>query len=131
VLERSLARSLLRILRGWLLGAGLRERLLDDAADAAPPFAATPPNAGPLHGNETVWRDGACVGFVRSAAFSHALRRNVAYAYVHADRLGGPVTLDALKTGAWSVRDRGASRPATVALKSPVDPANANLDASL
>jgi len=36
----------------------------------------------PLHGAETIWRDGECVGYVRSTAFGHSIGKAIAYGYV-------------------------------------------------
>ncbi len=36
----------------------------------------------PLYGMETLWRDGACVGYVRSTAFGHTVGSTIAYGYV-------------------------------------------------
>ena len=73
---------------------------------------------------ETIWRGDDCLGFVRSSAYSHTLRRTVAYGYVHAAD-EGPVSLDFLKAGTWAVGDRASKRPATFHAKAPHDPANA------
>merc|ERR1719326_1791922 len=35
----------------------------------------------PLHGQETIWRDGVCVGYVRSTAFGHTIGKSIAYGY--------------------------------------------------
>ena len=113
-------------------GAFARKRIVClsvDADDAAPPYDAAPPADAPLHGSETIWRGDECVGLVRSVAYSHALRRTLAYGYVHAaasrELGGGAVSLDFLKAGAWSVGDRGRRRPATFHAKAPYDPTNA------
>merc|ERR1719168_230180 len=43
----------------------------------------------PLHGQETIWRDGKCVGFVRSTAFGFSTGEQIAYGYV--DAPSGPL----------------------------------------
>lgn len=40
----------------------------------------------PLHGAESLWRDGDCVGYVRSTAFGHTIGSSIAYGYVDCPR---------------------------------------------
>lgn len=40
----------------------------------------------PLHGAESIWRDGECVGYVRSTAFGHTIGSSIAYGYVDCPR---------------------------------------------
>ena len=111
---------------------GVAKRLvcltLNDADDSEP-FCATPPNAAPLHGSETIWRDEECVGIVRSTAFGHATRATIVYGYVHRAP-GGPKLLEKwLDAGKWSVGDKGVRRAASLQLKAPFDPSNIRLRA--
>jgi len=81
----------------------------------------------PLHGRETLNRDGHCVGFVRSTAFGHTVGRSIAYGYVDSPD-GQPLKPKAfnqwLSDGTWSVGDKGAQHKATLQLKAPFDPQN-------
>ena len=80
----------------------------------------------PLQGGETIWRDGACVGVVRSAAYGHTLRRNIAIGYCElpADATVAKITNKWLEQGTWAVRDRGTIHSATLHVKAPFDPGN-------
>ena len=97
-----------------------------------PAYGSTPPsNDPPLHGTETIWRDDVCVGIVRSTAFSHTLRRTIAYGYVHSkhpftsDELPGSIADDEwLSRGRWAIGDRGTQLPADLHLEAPFDPTN-------
>ena len=40
----------------------------------------------PLHGAESLWRNGECVGYVRSTAYGHTIGRSIAYGYVDCPR---------------------------------------------
>ena len=99
--------------------AGLRRKLVclvlhDGREDGAPP----------LHGAETIWRDGACVGYVRSTAFGHTLGRSIAYGYVDCPDGMPMITNKWLCEGGWCVGDRGAMLAAELQLKAPFDPEN-------
>jgi len=81
----------------------------------------------PLHGQETIWRDGVCVGYVKSAAWGFCSGQQVAYGYV--DAPGGeplqPKAFSAwLASGTWSIRDKGVDRPCTYRPKAVFDPEN-------
>merc|ERR1711957_64308 len=56
---------------------GLRRKLVCLTIDEARPDS-------PLHGSETLWRDGTCVGFVRSTAFGFTVGQQIAYGYADA-----------------------------------------------
>ena len=114
-----------------------RKRLicLTTPADAEQPFHShAPASQRPLHGTETIWYDDKCLGFVRSTAFSHTLRQNVSYGYIHAAQQPflqktAPHTVhladdDWLAKGTWSIGDRGTRHPATLHLQAPFDPTN-------
>ena len=74
--------------------------------------------------SETLWRDGECVGLVRTAAYGHTLRRNIAIGYVDAPDDLAKITNKWLSAGEWAVRDRGTAHAATLHLKAPFDPEN-------
>merc|ERR1719265_72084 len=81
----------------------------------------------PLHGTETIWRNGECVGFVKSTAFGFTIGKQIAYGYVDAPG-GSPLKpkqfSEWLSAGSWSIGDQGSQRPATLQPKAPFDPAN-------
>merc|ERR1712008_326168 len=79
----------------------------------------------PLHGQETIWRDGQCVGFVKSAAYGFSSKKQIAFGYVDAPE-GNPMKPKAftewMKAGSWHICDKGEQRPSTLHLKSVFDP---------
>merc|ERR1712039_563999 len=81
----------------------------------------------PLHGNETIWRDGQCIGYVKSTAFGFTSGKMGAYGYVDAPE-GKPLKPKAfnewLSAGKWHISDRHVQRPSTLCLKSVFDPSN-------
>ena len=85
-----------------------------------------------LHGLETIWRDGECVGYVRSTAFGHSVGRTICYGYVRnapggggGGEAGGKVTNKWLKAGgSWEIGDKGVRHAAALRLKAPFDPTN-------
>jgi 4-methylaminobutanoate oxidase (formaldehyde-forming) len=74
-------------------------------------------------GGELMLRDGIAAGQVMSAAWGEALGRPVGLAYVR-DPAGGVVTPEFLRSGTYQVNVAGQTRPATVSLRPPFDPAN-------
>mmetsp|Transcript_26944 Transcript_26944/g.69709 ORF Transcript_26944/g.69709 Transcript_26944/m.69709 type:complete len:897 (-) Transcript_26944:172-2862(-) len=93
---------------------GLRRRLI---------CLSVPRTCGALHGGETLWRNGECVGYVKSTAFGHSIGRTVAYGYCKSLD-GSKVTNAWLEQGEYAIQDKGVSHPATLHLKSPFDPEN-------
>ncbi|XP_043913990.1 sarcosine dehydrogenase, mitochondrial [Protopterus annectens] len=77
----------------------------------------------PMFGLEAIWRNGTVVGHVRRADFGFAVDKTIAYGYIRSPD-GGPVTLDFIKTGEYSLERMGVHYPATVHTKSPFDPEN-------
>ncbi|GBG33307.1 Sarcosine dehydrogenase, mitochondrial [Hondaea fermentalgiana] len=78
----------------------------------------------PLHGMESIWRDGVCMGLVRSTAYGHSVGRSIAYGYVARDAEDGKVTNKWLEAGKWEIGDKGAKHPATFHKSAPFDPTN-------
>jgi sarcosine dehydrogenase len=78
----------------------------------------------PLHGSETIWRDGQCIGYVRSTAYGHTIGRSIAYGYVDCPESEQKITNKWLEQGVWQIGDRGALHAATLSLKAPFDPTN-------
>lgn len=81
----------------------------------------------PLHGNETIWRDGQCVGYVRSTAFGFSVGKQIAFGYVDAPA-GQPMKPKEfnawLTAGAWHICDKGQVRPSTLHMKAVFDPSS-------
>jgi sarcosine dehydrogenase len=97
--------------------AGLQRKLICLTVDTD-----TSSSQPPLHGLETIWRNGACVGYVRSTAYGHTLGKVIAYGYVDCDPSESKISNKWLSSGEWSIGDRGRTRPATYHAKSPFDP---------
>lgn len=97
---------------------GLRRRLVCLTLDEESPET-------PLHGQETIWRDGECIGFVKSAAYGFTSGKQIAYGYVDAPG-GQPLKPKAftewLSAGTWHIGDKGTKRPSTLQLKAVFDP---------
>jgi sarcosine dehydrogenase len=77
-----------------------------------------------LNGLETIWRDGACIGYVRSQAYGHTLGATVAYGYVERD---AKITKKWLEAGAWEIGDKGDKHQATLQIKAAFDPSNSRI----
>lgn len=77
-----------------------------------------------LHGAETMWRQGECVGYVRSTAYGHTIGRAIAYGYVDCAESEAKITNKWLETGQWQIGDKGKLHAATLSLKAPFDPSN-------
>lgn len=84
----------------------------------------------PLHGAESVWRDGECVGYVRSTAFGHTIGSSIAYGYVDCPRSEAKITNKWLEAGEWHIGDKGEKHPAKLHLKAPFDPTNSRVKGS-
>lgn len=88
-----------------------------------------------LHGQETIWRDGACVGYACSTAFGHTVGKTVVYGYVEktnenedgATRRRSKVTNKWLRAGMWKIGNRGELLAARIHLKAPFDPTNSRV----
>lgn len=99
---------------------GLQRRLVTLVLDApgGPAGAALP-----LHGGESMLRNGKCVGHVRSTAFGHTLGRTIATGYVECPKDLPKITPTWLHAGNWAVSSRlMPPMPATLFLKPPFDP---------
>mmetsp|Transcript_10246 Transcript_10246/g.13443 ORF Transcript_10246/g.13443 Transcript_10246/m.13443 type:complete len:937 (+) Transcript_10246:534-3344(+) len=63
-----------------------------------------------FHGFETIWRNGECMGLVRSTAFGHTIKKTIAYGYVDLEKTSEKVqkiTNKWLESGFWEIGDRG------------------------
>ena len=85
----------------------------------------------PLHGLETIWRNGDCVGLVKSTAFGHTIQKTVATGYVvnrsSSVRSHSAITTSWLKEGCWEIGDRGENHSATFHARAPYDPKSLSL----
>ena len=92
------------------LEAGLGRRLLS--------FTLDDPDALPL-GDEPIFRAGACVGQITSAAFGHTLGRAVALGYARRD---GEADEAVVEDGGFEIEIAGERFAATASLDAPYDP---------
>jgi len=99
---------------------GLRRKLVCLTLDEERPEV-------PLHGRETMWRNGECVGFIKSTAFGFTVGKQIAYGYVDAPD-GKPLKPkqfnEWLAAGKWSIGDKGEDKPSTYQPSAPFDPKN-------
>ena len=79
------------------------------------------PKHGPLHGMETIWRDGVCFGLVRSAAYGYTIGRTIAYGYIKRED-DKKVTKKWLESGTWQIGSRGKLFEAKFSAEAPFDP---------
>lgn len=98
--------------------AGLRRKLVCLVLEAA---------SVPLHGAESIWRDGQCVGYVRSTAYGHTIGKSIAYGYVDCPESEAKITNKWLEAGDWQVGDKGERHAAKLHLKAPFDPSNSRV----
>ena len=76
----------------------------------------------PLFGMETIWRNGECLGLVRSTAYGYTIGANIAYGYIHAPDGVAKITKKWLEAGEWEIGDKGTRTPAVLHLRAPYDP---------
>jgi len=84
----------------------------------------------PLHGLETIWRNGDCVGYVKSTAYGHTIGKTIAYGFVECSKSSDPprkITNKWLQKGTYFIGDKGERLPAKLSLKCPYDPSNKKL----
>lgn len=81
----------------------------------------------PLHGLETIWRDGVCVGLVKSTAFGHTVGKFIAYGYADCAMHLDKITNAWLSDGVWEIGDKRTRYSATFNLRAPFDPTNARI----
>ncbi|RDD45364.1 Sarcosine dehydrogenase, mitochondrial [Trichoplax sp. H2] len=74
-----------------------------------------------LHGLETIWRNGECVGFLRRSDFAFALGKSIGYGYIRAPE-GQVITADFAKSGKYQIESIGNKFDANIHLQSPFDP---------
>eukprot|EP00977_Amphora_coffeiformis_P024538 scaffold16127_cov186-Amphora_coffeaeformis.AAC.1 len=76
----------------------------------------------PLFGMETIWRNGECLGLVRSTAYGYTIGANIAYGYIQAPSGIAKITKKWLEAGEWEIGDKGTRTPAVLHLRAPYDP---------
>lgn len=76
----------------------------------------------PLFGMETIWRNGECLGLVRSTAYGYSIGASIAYGYIKAPEGVSKITKKWLEEGEWEVGDKGVRIPATFNFRAPYDP---------
>jgi 4-methylaminobutanoate oxidase (formaldehyde-forming) len=79
-----------------------------------------------LLGRETIYRDGARVGWLSSGGFGHTLGRPIGYGYV---RNAGGVAEDWMKTGRYELEVASERVPCQIHVAPLYDPANARIKA--
>ena len=75
----------------------------------------------PLHGQETIYRSGEIVGFIRRADFAFALNKSIGYGYLKHPS-GEQVTMDWMISGDYEIESRGTLLRAKLHTRSPFDP---------
>jgi 4-methylaminobutanoate oxidase (formaldehyde-forming) len=74
-----------------------------------------------LHGGEPIYRNGACVGYIRAAGYGHTLGGAVGLGFVENE---AGVTPDYIKSGSYEIEVAGVRYPATASLRPMYDPKN-------
>jgi glycine cleavage system aminomethyltransferase T/glycine/D-amino acid oxidase-like deaminating enzyme len=77
---------------------------------------------GPLlHGGEPIYRNGACVGYIRAGGYGHTLGGAVGLGFVENE---AGVTPDYVKSGSYEIEVAGVRYPATASPRPMYDPKN-------
>jgi sarcosine dehydrogenase len=84
----------------------------------------------PLFGMETIWRNGECLGLIRSTAYGYTIEQQVAYGYIRAPEGVAKITKKWLQEGSWEIGDKGKRIPATFHTGAPYNAKLATLDAA-
>jgi 4-methylaminobutanoate oxidase (formaldehyde-forming) len=74
-----------------------------------------------LHGGEPIYRNGACVGYIRAGGYGHTLGGAVGLGFVENE---AGVTPDYVKSGGYEIEVAGVRYPATASLSPMYDPKN-------
>jgi 4-methylaminobutanoate oxidase (formaldehyde-forming) len=74
-----------------------------------------------LHGGEPIYRDGACVGYIRAGGYGHTLGGAVGLGFVENE---AGVTPDYIKSGSYELEVAGVRHPAKASLRPMYDPKN-------
>jgi len=95
--------------------AGLRRKLICLTLDCSNVM---------LHGSETIWKDGAVAGYVKSTAYGHTVGKSIAYGYITCPDSVAKITNKWLEAGTYQIGDKGKMHAAKLSLKAPFDPSN-------
>jgi sarcosine dehydrogenase len=76
-----------------------------------------------LFGQEAIYRDDKCVGYLRRGDYAYALNKPLGCGYVVTPD-GETITSQYLTSGSYSIECMGTLYPAEIHLKSPFDPKN-------
>jgi 4-methylaminobutanoate oxidase (formaldehyde-forming) len=74
-----------------------------------------------LHGGEPIFRNGACVGYIRAGAYGHILGGAVGLGFVENE---AGVAVDYVKSGSYEIGIAGTRYPARASLRPMYDPMN-------
>jgi glycine cleavage system aminomethyltransferase T len=74
-----------------------------------------------LHGGEPIYRNGACVGYIRAGGYGHTLGGAVGLGFVENE---AGVTPDYIESGGYEIKVAGVHYPATASLRPMYDPKN-------
>jgi sarcosine dehydrogenase len=80
----------------------------------------------PLHGRETIWRNGECIGYVKSTAFGHTVGKSIAFGYVSHPE-GSVITSKWLVDGRFEVEAMLKRHAATFHAKAVFDASNSRV----
>ncbi|KAF0730620.1 hypothetical protein Ae201684P_021867 [Aphanomyces euteiches] len=87
----------------------------------------TPDEHIPLKGNEAIWRNNECIGFIRRSAYGHTVGKSIGYGYVVHPH-GHVITPAFLKEGQYEIETLNERRvPATFQAKAVFDPTNSRV----
>jgi 4-methylaminobutanoate oxidase (formaldehyde-forming) len=74
-----------------------------------------------LHGGEPIYRNGACVGYIRAGGYGHTLGGAVGLGFVENE---AGVTPDYVKSGSYEIEVASVCYPARASLRPMYDPKN-------
>jgi 4-methylaminobutanoate oxidase (formaldehyde-forming) len=74
-----------------------------------------------LHGGEPIYRNGACVGYIRAGGYGHTLGGAVGLGFVENE---AGITPDYVKSGSYEIEVAGVRYPAAASLRPMYDPKN-------
>ena len=89
-----------------------------------------PSPESPLFGMETIWRNGECLGIVRSTAYGYTIEQQIVYGYIRAPEGVPKITKKWLTEGEWEIGDKGKRVPATFHTGAPYNAKAVALDAA-
>ena len=84
-------------------------------------FTVDDPSVPLIWGQEPIYRDDICVGFIRRAEYSNELGRSIGYAYVQ-DSNKNQLSKEFLTTGKWTIETLLQKKNITLHYQPPFDP---------